>query len=408
MRVRRLLVVLVVIGATIAAAVANGAERAGPTITVGFIGPLTGPRAVAGQPSLDGFRAGIKYLESHKLAGSPQINLIVRDSAGDPTLAVAAVRELADQGATVIYGDVDSGGFAAEQPVVNQLKVLAISSAMGGVYDKAGSSKEFPWVFSTGEGPVGLVLPDVRYLASKTKTKVIGEIYEASPFGLSQHDMTVKVMKLNYNKNRFVAKSFASSANDMTSQLSEIRASGADTLLTWTFGTNLIKLMRDLDKIGWSPTIASVLGFLDPAVIQATSQPVLAKVVSGPAPRSLTVVKRGEELSDLGKAFTTAYGEETGKALAYDVSLLVASYGFDGALLVDWAVRQAHSTKAEALRAALESGKPFTGARGTYMFGPERRVGLRFSALALVQPTTCNPGPCIAAAEQAKAKPKRK
>lgn len=94
------------------------------TVKIGIVGPMTGPNAVMG----DHWRQGIEaYLAQHgDSAGGRKIELIYRDTGGDPAKAKQLVQEL------VVRDKVSFlGGFgltpeaAAAAPVINQAKVPA-------------------------------------------------------------------------------------------------------------------------------------------------------------------------------------------------------------------------------------------------------------------------------------------
>ena len=101
-----------------------GVASAEETVKMGIVGPMTGPNAVMG----DNWRQGIEaYLSLHgDTAGGRKIELIYRDTGGDPAKAKQLVQEL------VVRDKVSFlGGFgltpeaAAAAPVVNQAKIPA-------------------------------------------------------------------------------------------------------------------------------------------------------------------------------------------------------------------------------------------------------------------------------------------
>jgi branched-chain amino acid transport system substrate-binding protein len=102
-----------------AAAALSGAVQAQDTIRIGFVGPYTGPFAVAGQS----FRHGIEaYMALHgNQAGGRRIEVLYRDSAGaDPTLAKRLAEELVVKDKVAMLGGFYlSPEVAATAPVAN-------------------------------------------------------------------------------------------------------------------------------------------------------------------------------------------------------------------------------------------------------------------------------------------------
>jgi len=99
------------------------ASHAQEVVKVGFVGPYTGPFAVAGQAYRQGVDAFLA-LQGDK-AGGRKVEVIYRDSAGaDPTLAKRLAEELiVKDKVTMLAGFYLSPEVAATAPVVNSAKV---------------------------------------------------------------------------------------------------------------------------------------------------------------------------------------------------------------------------------------------------------------------------------------------
>jgi branched-chain amino acid transport system substrate-binding protein len=117
--IARLMARLAVIGSLCAAPLICIAQD---TVKIGFVGPYTGPFAVAGQS----FRQGVEaYMALHgDKAGGRKVEVIYRDSAGaDPTLAKRLAEELVVKDkVAILAGFYLSPEVAATAPVVNAAK----------------------------------------------------------------------------------------------------------------------------------------------------------------------------------------------------------------------------------------------------------------------------------------------
>ena len=102
-----------------AAACLAGAAQAQDTIKIGFVGPYTGPFAVAGQS----FRHGVEaYMAAHgNQVGGHKVEVLYRDSAGaDPTLSKRLAEELIVKDKVAMLGGFYlSPEVAATAPVAN-------------------------------------------------------------------------------------------------------------------------------------------------------------------------------------------------------------------------------------------------------------------------------------------------
>ncbi len=109
--------------ATAASLAASPAAMAQETIRIGFVGPYTGPFAVAGQSFRHGADA---YLALHgATVGGKKVEVIYRDSAGaDPTLSKRLAEELVVKDkVAMLAGFYLSPEVAATAPIANAAKV---------------------------------------------------------------------------------------------------------------------------------------------------------------------------------------------------------------------------------------------------------------------------------------------
>jgi len=120
LRFARLLAGIAATAVLLAAPLAASAQE---TVKIGFVGPYTGPFAVAGQS----FRQGVEAymaLNGDKVGGR-KVEVVYRDSAGaDPTLAKRLAEELVVKDKVAMLGGFYlSPEVAATAPVVNAAKV---------------------------------------------------------------------------------------------------------------------------------------------------------------------------------------------------------------------------------------------------------------------------------------------
>lgn len=104
----------------------SGCDEPAP-IKVGFISGLTGRSADIGEASRNAVQLAVeKFNEAGGIDGR-KIELLVRDDTNDPEVAGAKVRELHAAGAEAIIGPNVSAIAAGMVPVLNELKIVAVS-----------------------------------------------------------------------------------------------------------------------------------------------------------------------------------------------------------------------------------------------------------------------------------------
>jgi len=96
-------------------------------LKMGFIGSLSGKFATMGVTARDGAVLAVEELNSADGICGQHVELIIKDDAGDPSLAVTQVNSLFDLGVRYLIGPLTSASGAAILPVINQKGILTIS-----------------------------------------------------------------------------------------------------------------------------------------------------------------------------------------------------------------------------------------------------------------------------------------
>lgn len=361
----------------------GGGETPGAveSITIGFVGSLTGPLAASGINSLAGLKAGAEYAE--ELHEGLTVEVIERDTAGDATTAVAQTRELAQAGASAIFFTTEA--FPAVQGVLNQVKIPGgTSGGIAAVLSDVGDSKIYKYAFSTGAGNAGTtaVTPLLDYVA--TFGNKIGVVDDASAFATAQADITAKIAAADYPDLEIVRASFPASASDATAQLATLRDADVDAVITWPYGTPAVTMMSSFDKLGWYPPIAGTLGLGTPAIVAVIPDEIAENLAGGPM--ALPFLDPEADTTGITAEFVARYLEALDKDVFGPLDAVGAN-AFDWAVLIAQAAVETGSTNGDELKSYLVSGAEFVGANGTYTFGPDKRIGIDADGLAMYRPT---------------------
>ncbi len=359
------------------------------SITIGFVGSLTGPLAASGINSLAGLKAGAEYAES--IHEGLTVEVVERDTAGEATAAVAQTRELAQAGVTAIFFTTEA--FPAVQGVLNQVKIPgATSGGIAAVLADVGDSRLYKYAFSTGAGNAGptAIIPLLDYVAEFGDK--IGVIDDASAFATAQADSTAKIVAADYPDLEVVRASFPASSTDATAQLGALRDAGVDAVIGWPYGTPAVTMMSGFDKLGWYPPMAGTLGLGTPAIVEVIPDELAETLAAGPMARTfLEPAEEGSPEADLHAAFVESYLAALDKD-AFGPLDTVGANSFDWAVLIVQAAVDQGTTDGDAIKQYLTSGAEFVGANGVYVFGPDKRIGIDAEYLELYSPTS----PCTA------------
>lgn len=114
------------LAATAIALLLVGCEEPAP-VQIGFIGGLSGRSTDIGEASRNAVQLAVEQINARGGINGREVELLVRDDADDPEVAVDAVRDLHQAGVEAIIGPNLSSIAAAMLPVINELQVVTVS-----------------------------------------------------------------------------------------------------------------------------------------------------------------------------------------------------------------------------------------------------------------------------------------
>jgi ABC-type branched-subunit amino acid transport system substrate-binding protein len=233
-------------------------------ILLGGTAPLTGPES-AYSVVAEGANAYFQYADDHGGVFGRKIRYLYLDDAYDPAQTVQQTRQLVEQDKVfAIFNTVGTQHALAIRPYLNQLGVPELFAGSG-ASALTRDAKQYPWTIGylpsfLGEGKVY-----GGYIATHRPKSRIAVLYEDSDFG---HDMLTGLQEGLHGKARIVAKqSYAVTDADVTSQISALRASKADTLMLFALPKQVIQAFLAADKLGWRPHVFVAAVSIDPFVM---------------------------------------------------------------------------------------------------------------------------------------------
>ena len=260
MRARAAAVALVALALAAAAGAAPAADPGvtGSSVLLGGTVPLTGEAAAFGSVG-PGAKAYFDYVNAHGGVYGRRIVYHYYDDGYDPARTVQLTRQLVEQDKVfAIFNSVGTANNLAVRDYLNAQKIPQLfvgdgSDAIGG------APRAHPWTMGflqsyRGEGAVY-----GRDLARRRPNARIGVLFENTDLG---KDMTRGLSRAIAGKGpRIVASQpYEYTASDVSSQVAQLKASGADTLMLFATPKFMIQAVVAAHKLGWKPQlyIASV------------------------------------------------------------------------------------------------------------------------------------------------------
>jgi branched-chain amino acid transport system substrate-binding protein len=263
-------VLVALAAAALLAVPAAGARTATPGVTatqilLGATGPLTGGESQY-QPVLSGAQAYFSYVNDHGGVLGRKIAFKVEDDQYDPAQTVSLTQKLVEQDKVfAIFNSIGTEHALAVRQYLNEQKVPQLFVGSGAA-TIASQHKQFPWTLGLlpsfpGEGAIY-----GRQIATTTPTAKIAVLYENDEYG--QELLAGLKRGLGSRASQIVAsQSYALLDPTIASQVTQLKASGADTFVIFALPKQAIQAFVIAAKLGWKPTEYVTSVSIDPAVM---------------------------------------------------------------------------------------------------------------------------------------------
>jgi len=266
----------------LAAATALASSAADPGVTptsilIGGTVPLSGEAAAFGSVG-PGAKAYFDYVNAHGGVYGRKIEYRYYDDGYDPSRTVQLTRQLIEQDKVfAIFNSIGTANNIAIRDYLNAMKVPQLfagdgSDAIGG------SPRKYPYTMGflqsyRGEGAVY-----GRDLVKRNPKAKIAVLFENTDLG---KDMTRGLSRAIAGKGpKIVAsQSYEYTASDVSSQIAQLKASGANTLMLFATPKFMIQAVVATHKLGWKPQLYIASVAIEPTImgIASVNAPELTK-----------------------------------------------------------------------------------------------------------------------------------
>jgi len=340
------------IGMILVAAIVATAGAQVKTYKFGVMAPITGTNAEYGK----GFKIATQMaVDEINAKGKIRIELVVKDSKGDPKETADIARQFADDASILaIVGDFSSSSCMAAAPIVDEAGLVMLSPTAS----NPNYASMSPFAYSVmgrqdGEAPFF-----ATYLLKKyAKAKNIGLIWINSDWGKSAHDNLVSTA-VKEGLTVVSDVSYLADEKDFSASIAKLRRGNPDHIIILDQGA-VPTIINQIASSGWKNVQITTLG-------PGTSQQILnlcganaeGLLVTTPFffdPNSTKEMAWYDTFSKLAGFAPTVH-----PACAYDcVYLLEAAINSSGGKVTR-----------EGIRKSLDSNKSFSGLTGPIVFNP--------------------------------------
>ncbi len=355
--------------------IAGGSALAQEPIRIGAFLSVTGPASFLGDPEQKTLEMLIERINADGGVLGRKLQLISYDDGGDAEKARTFAKRLLEQDRVdAIVGGSTTGATMAAVPLVEAAQTPFISLA-GAVVIIEPTKK---WVFKTPHTD-RMACEKIFADMQGRKLSKLALISGAGGFDKSMRGECMKVAP-KYGVEVIADETYGASDNDMTAQLTKIRASGAQAVLNAGFGQGPAIVTRNYRQVGLTLPLYQSHGVASMEYVK----------LSGPAaegvrlPAAALLVPDLLAANDPQKAVVTAYKRDYETRFKSDVSTF-GGHAYDGLMQIVDAIKRAGSTDKAKVRDALEATKGYVGTAGVVNMSPTDHMGLDQSAFLMLE-----------------------
>jgi branched-chain amino acid transport system substrate-binding protein len=222
-------------------------------IIIGGTGPLSGPASAYGTIG-EGASAYFSYINDKGGVNGRKITYKDLDDAYSPPQTVQLVKQLVEQDHVfAIFNSLGTAPNIAIRPYLNDEKVPQLFVASGASMWGSDGAK-YPWTIGWRPDYQAEAIAYARYLLKESPNAKIGVLYQNDDYG--QDYLTGLTKGLGAKANMIVkAVSYEVTDTDVTSQIANLKNSGAGNLAIFATPKFSVQAMVTAAEMSWKPAI---------------------------------------------------------------------------------------------------------------------------------------------------------
>jgi branched-chain amino acid transport system substrate-binding protein len=246
--------------AMVAALTLLAGVAAAQTIKVGVNEPLTGPFAASGTYVVNGAKIAADEINANGGVLGNKIELVIEDNKSNPTEAASVAEKLISRDKVpVMMGAWGSSLTLAVMPKLMEYKVpMVVETSSSGKITTSGN----PYIFRISP-PSSVEAAEFKSIMPSLGIKKVDFLVINNDWGRGSADDFGKVMKAQ-NIQVGLVEIMDQSAQDMSAQLSKIKATDSDTIMVTTAVEQLTLVLKQAAALGITKKIVTTGGSQNP------------------------------------------------------------------------------------------------------------------------------------------------
>ncbi|MFL9900551.1 ABC transporter substrate-binding protein [Paraburkholderia fungorum] len=356
-------------------------------IRIGWLSSLTGPLSSAASAENQGVQFAVEQINAAGGINGRKLELITRDTAGDPTKAVNYANQLIySEKVAAIIGPVNSGESLATVPIVARSGTpnMVISTV-----DELTDPHRYPRAFRVINTNEQWLNGANHYALDVLKRRKVAIIGDTSGYGTSTAKRAAQLLAA---KGVTPVYSVLVDANQtsLNDEMSKARAAGADVVMPWSAATGLLaRILNARGDMGWDVPVVGHPAIMGTPIRALLNKPSYWDNTYSVGYASTTYGPNGELPPATRKLMQEITPRLGGKI---DFTFWWVAMGYDSVKLLEQAVKTAGSTDPAALQKAFEGMRNAQGVYANYAYSPTQRNGFPDSGIVIDRANTFKDG----------------
>ena len=375
---KKLLLILALVGLV---AHPGLAEKKEP-IKIGAFFALSGPAAFIGTPTKLVAQMAVDQINKEGGINGQPIQLVFGDTEGDPTKAVAIAKKFIYVDKVVaIIGPTRTGTGMAVKRLVEQAHVPTIMTVGGDPVIMGGKFGSYHYVFKTPQRSSIAVKRIYMYLQKKGIKKV-AILTSSDGFGRDGRRWLEKLAP-QYGLEIIAEESFNPRDTDMTTQLSNIRTKGPQTIICWTIGPAGSIVAKNVKQLGIKVPLIQCHGLPDPKYVELAGDAANGNIMPSTKLMAWQQLPEKDPQKPVIAHFVHLYNDVYHYNKDFPINTH-SGYAWDALMILARALKKAGPDR-EKLRDAIEETKGYVGISGVYNITPQDHNGLGVDSMIIVK-----------------------
>ena len=374
-----------VLAAGLCASVASAVAQ---PIKVGWLSSLTGPLSSAALAENEGVKLAVEEINARGGILGRQIELLTRDTAGDPTKAVNFAQQLAfSDKVSFVIGPVNSGEGLAATPILAR---AGVPNLVIGAVDELIDPKKYPRAFRMINTNAQWISSANSYAIDVLKKKKVAIIADTSGYGTSSAKTATEMLEKIGIKPVYSVL-VDNNKTDLTDEMTKARNAGAEVVMPWSAATGLLaRLLNARGEMGWDVPVVGHPALMAAQIRKLLNKPEYWDKTYAAGYVSTTFLPDGK-LPARTQALVDKMRPRLGGG-EIDVLFWWIALGYDTVMMIEHAVKTAGSTDPAAIQKVMEATKNHAGVYGTYSYSPTERNGFPDSGMMMNVASTFKDG----------------